>query len=276
MSTSTTRSLLFIASFGACASAAFSQITLKNSQYTYLEGEARGSGGRIVAPRVDPVIGAPFASIAEAGSSSSIVSGLIENYGTGAMIEIEFTQKRSASFSHFGGAISFINFHLDAPFTYELSGSYPNATEGHASLSVSLVQSPTNVKKYRGQKDLYVAGILVVGDLPNNQTGSLTGTLEAGDYSFNIGTLQYAHTTGLAGTTSAGTVTLIIGEVPCYADCDPSTGPGVLDIFDFLCFQQRFVGGDPSACDCDTSSGPGVCDVFDFLCFQDAFVAGCP
>ena len=62
----------------------------------------------------------------------------------------------------------------------------------------------------------------------------------------------------------------------CYADCDPSTGIGILDIFDFLCFQNSFVSGNPYACDCDTTTGQGVCDIFDFLCFQDAFVAGCP
>jgi len=58
----------------------------------------------------------------------------------------------------------------------------------------------------------------------------------------------------------------------CYADCDTSTSPGVLDIFDFLCFQDAFVTMDPYA-DCD---GNSVFDVFDFLCFQDAFVTGCP
>jgi Beta-propeller repeat len=62
----------------------------------------------------------------------------------------------------------------------------------------------------------------------------------------------------------------------CYADCDQSTGAGVLDIFDFLCFQNSFVNGASYACDCDTSTGVGVCDIFDFLCFQNAFVAGCP
>lgn len=62
----------------------------------------------------------------------------------------------------------------------------------------------------------------------------------------------------------------------CYADCDQSTGPGVLDIFDFLCFQNAYVALDPYACDCDTSTGPGVCDLFDFLCFQNAFTLGCP
>ena len=62
----------------------------------------------------------------------------------------------------------------------------------------------------------------------------------------------------------------------CYADCDTSTGQGVLDIFDFLCFGNRFAANDPYACDCDTSTGPGICDIFDFLCFGNAFSAGCP
>jgi hypothetical protein len=62
----------------------------------------------------------------------------------------------------------------------------------------------------------------------------------------------------------------------CYADCDQTTGPGTLDIFDFLCFQNAFVNREPYACDCDTTTGQGICDIFDFLCFQNAFVAGCP
>ena len=61
----------------------------------------------------------------------------------------------------------------------------------------------------------------------------------------------------------------------CYADFDTSTGAGVLDMFDFLAFQDSFLEGDPTACECDTSTGPGICDVFDFICFQAAFAAGC-
>ena len=64
-------------------------------------------------------------------------------------------------------------------------------------------------------------------------------------------------------------------ETSCYADCDESTGPRILDIFDFLCFGNRFHAGDPYACDCDTATGPGVCDIFDFLCFGNDFSAGC-
>ena len=63
-----------------------------------------------------------------------------------------------------------------------------------------------------------------------------------------------------------------LGDV-CPVDCDAN---GVLDIFDFLCFQNDFVSGDPRACDCSLTTGPAICDIFDFLCFQFEFVSGCP
>jgi hypothetical protein len=74
----------------------------------------------------------------------------------------------------------------------------------------------------------------------------------------------------------ANSLAYVAGSGPCYPDCDTSTGVGNLDIFDFLCFQNRFAASAPYACDCDTSTGVGVCDIFDFLCFQNAFDAGCP
>ncbi len=55
----------------------------------------------------------------------------------------------------------------------------------------------------------------------------------------------------------------------CYADCDNSA---VLDIFDFLCFQNAYAVQAPYA-DCD---GNNQFDVFDFLCFGNAFARGCP
>ncbi|MEO1278659.1 MAG: GC-type dockerin domain-anchored protein, partial [Planctomycetota bacterium] len=55
---------------------------------------------------------------------------------------------------------------------------------------------------------------------------------------------------------------------PCPADCDSS---GVLDLFDFLCFQNLFASGDPRA-DLD---GDGSLTLFDFLAFQNEFSRGC-
>ena len=61
----------------------------------------------------------------------------------------------------------------------------------------------------------------------------------------------------------------------CYADCDRQSGRGVLDIFDFLCYGNKFAMNDSYACDCDLTTGAGVCDIFDFLCFGNEFNAGC-
>ncbi|MFI4917560.1 MAG: GC-type dockerin domain-anchored protein [Phycisphaerales bacterium JB060] len=55
---------------------------------------------------------------------------------------------------------------------------------------------------------------------------------------------------------------------PCLADLD---GNGVLNIFDFIEFQNLFVAGDLSA-DLD---GDGELSIFDFLEFQSLFSAGC-
>ena len=55
----------------------------------------------------------------------------------------------------------------------------------------------------------------------------------------------------------------------CTADVD---GNGVLEVFDFLEFQNLFGAGDGRA-DCDEN---GRLDIFDFLCFTNAFAAGCP
>ena len=93
------------------------------------------------------------------------------------------------------------------------------------------------------------------------------------------GVIVSGQTQGNLGGSNAGGVDVFLARYDdsyCYADCDQSTGAGVLDLFDFLCWQNSFVNAEPYACDCDTSTGNGVCDVFDFLCFQSAFVGGCP
>ncbi len=59
------------------------------------------------------------------------------------------------------------------------------------------------------------------------------------------------------------------GEDHSYtADCD---GSGQLDLFDFLCFNNRFVA-ELEYADCD---GDGKFDLFDFLCFVNVFNSGC-
>jgi len=54
----------------------------------------------------------------------------------------------------------------------------------------------------------------------------------------------------------------------CPADCN---GDGILNILDFVCFQNLFVNGDDAA-DCNND---GVLNILDFVCFQGEFVKGC-
>jgi hypothetical protein len=61
----------------------------------------------------------------------------------------------------------------------------------------------------------------------------------------------------------------------CYANCDGSTTPPVLNIADFVCFQSLFAAGDPRA-NCDGSTAAPILNVADFVCFQAAFASGCP
>jgi hypothetical protein len=60
----------------------------------------------------------------------------------------------------------------------------------------------------------------------------------------------------------------------CYANCDGSTTPPILNVADFGCFLQKFAGGDLYA-NCDGSTAPPVLNVADFGCFVQAFAGGC-
>jgi hypothetical protein len=64
------------------------------------------------------------------------------------------------------------------------------------------------------------------------------------------------------------------GGSTCYANCDTSTTPPVLNVADFTCFLQKFAAADPYA-NCDNSTTPPTLNVADFTCFLQKFAAGC-
>jgi hypothetical protein len=64
------------------------------------------------------------------------------------------------------------------------------------------------------------------------------------------------------------------GVNTCYANCDNSTAPPILNINDFQCFLNRYAAGDSYA-NCDNSTTPPVLNALDFQCFITAFSAGC-
>jgi hypothetical protein len=76
---------------------------------------------------------------------------------------------------------------------------------------------------------------------------------------------------------NGGGVTLL--QIPisttCYANCDGSTASPVLNVNDFVCFNNRFAAGDSYA-NCDGSTSAPVLNVNDFVCFNNRFAAGCP
>jgi hypothetical protein len=85
-----------------------------------------------------------------------------------------------------------------------------------------------------------------------------------------------------AGAMSGGDFQLDSGFWPgvaplpfCYANCDGSSIPPVLNVNDFICFQAKFAAGDTYA-NCDAGTTPPVLNVNDFICFQARFAAGCP
>jgi hypothetical protein len=108
-------------------------------------------------------------------------------------------------------------------------------------------------------------GVPVGGDWPGHQQEGVTYARHSA--SLGEGQDLVVYTFGpLHGTLNG---IQIVQGAACPADLD---GNGVLDLFDFLAFQNLFVAQDPAA-DCD---GDGALDLFDFLCFQNLFVAGCP
>jgi hypothetical protein len=78
------------------------------------------------------------------------------------------------------------------------------------------------------------------------------------------------------GHQNMGWLLNIVTPTPtCYANCDLSTIPPVLNVLDFNCFLNAFASG-ASYANCDDSTIPPVLNVLDFNCFLNRFAAGCP
>ncbi len=60
----------------------------------------------------------------------------------------------------------------------------------------------------------------------------------------------------------------------CYANCDGSTTPPMINVLDFSCFLNKFASGDMAA-NCDGSTTVPQLNVLDFACFVNTYAAGC-
>jgi hypothetical protein len=66
----------------------------------------------------------------------------------------------------------------------------------------------------------------------------------------------------------------------CYANCDGSTTPPILNANDFQCFLNAFAGSlqpgmFPGYANCDNSTAAPILNANDFQCFLNAYAAGC-
>lgn len=119
------------------------------------------------------------------------------------------------------------------------------------------------------------------------------GSLSAGDYYLALAThpatIGPVHWTVSSTAVRTGTMELNIstnlGAAPlCYANCDLSTNPPILNVDDFICFINAFAEGlslppeeqIPHYANCDHSTLIPVLSVDDFTCFINAFATGCP
>jgi subtilisin-like proprotein convertase family protein len=80
---------------------------------------------------------------------------------------------------------------------------------------------------------------------------------------------------GDAGTINKFIVILDTAPPPCYANCDGSTAPPVLNANDFQCFLNLYAVGS-SLANCDGSTSAPIINANDFQCFLNAYAAGCP
>jgi hypothetical protein len=72
-------------------------------------------------------------------------------------------------------------------------------------------------------------------------------------------------------------------EPPCYANCDGSTTPPILNVEDFTCFINEFAAASQLPheqqlthyANCDQSTTAPVLNVEDFTCFINKFAQGC-
>jgi len=99
---------------------------------------------------------------------------------------------------------------------------------------------------------------------------------------YAIGPASPAAGAGLAPPAATGDITGRCYATPpsigayeaCYANCDGSTHPPILNVSDFACFLTRFSAGDPYA-NCDNSTTPPTLNINDFICYVGRFAAGC-
>jgi hypothetical protein len=110
-------------------------------------------------------------------------------------------------------------------------------------------------------------------DLALSTVASSSGTI----------TFNWQATGSEATTIGALAIREVLSTQPCYANCDNSTTPPILNVEDFSCFINEFAAGSvlpheqqlTHYSNCDQSTTAPVLNVEDFSCFINKFAQGC-
>ncbi len=154
---------------------------------------------------------------------------------------------------------------VQALYSYDEDGAGPSPAGLYASVSLLInagSEPVPRVMRWDGRRWLQIASGLDKPALAFAPLGN--GTLYVGG---EFRTVEGQTSWYLASLSACPTV--------CYANCDASTTPPVLNVNDFQCFLNRFAAGDPGA-NCDMSTAAPVLNVNDFTCFLNQYAAGCP
>jgi hypothetical protein len=112
------------------------------------------------------------------------------------------------------------------------------------------------------------------GDNTAVPAGILTDFLGNPRFRDDTGTVNAGIPGGAGGAAIVDMGAFEFQGTTCYANCDGSTTPPVLNVLDFSCFLNKFAAGDTCA-NCDGSTTPPVLNVLDFSCFLNRFAVGC-
>ncbi len=134
-----------------------------------------------------------------------------------------------------------------------------------------------------GRVALIATIVLSVGSTADAQSVISRYVIASGGGSVSAANHAVTSTIGQtwSGVFASATITVSTGfwiagtPQMCYANCDSSTVPPILNVNDFQCFLNQFAAGNAYA-NCDGSSTAPVLNVNDFQCFLNKYAQGCP
>jgi hypothetical protein len=156
-------------------------------------------------------------------------------------------------------------------------GSWNNIQGGTAANRIITFPAPGGVTLNAGQTYWLVAR----GDGSATGAWFLNNQGMAGEWATSSNGTQYFL---VNGSQLPGIRLVLEGQAPCYANCDQSTTPPILNVEDFTCFINEFAAASQLPpqqqlthyANCDESTTPPVLNVEDFTCFINRFAQGCP